>query len=41
MEKNSAAILARDPVALERVITASIRMKAGVVAIDDANPACA
>ncbi|MGC2300106.1 MAG: 3-dehydroquinate synthase [Acidobacteriaceae bacterium] len=35
MEQNSAAILARDPAALERVIVASIRMKAGVVAIDE------
>ena len=35
MEHNSAKILARDPSALERVITASIRMKAGVVAIDE------
>ena len=35
MEQNSAAILARDPASLERVITASIRMKAGVVAIDE------
>jgi 3-dehydroquinate synthase len=35
MERNSAAILARDPAALERVIVASIRMKAGVVAIDE------
>jgi 3-dehydroquinate synthase len=35
MEKNSEKILARDPAALERVITASIRMKAGVVAIDE------
>jgi 3-dehydroquinate synthase len=35
MEQNSAAILARDPAALERVITASIRMKANVVAIDE------
>ena len=32
MEQNAQAILARDPVALERVIGASIRMKAGVVA---------
>jgi 3-dehydroquinate synthase len=35
MEQNSAAILARDPAALERVIVASIRTKAGVVAIDE------
>jgi 3-dehydroquinate synthase len=35
MEQNSKAILARDPAALGRVITASIRMKANVVAIDE------
>lgn len=35
MEKNAAAILAREPSALERVIGASIRMKAGVVAQDE------
>lgn len=35
MEKNAASILARDPAALERVITASIRMKADVVGIDE------
>ena len=35
MEKNSEKILARDPAALERVITASIRMKAQVVGIDE------
>jgi 3-dehydroquinate synthase len=35
MEQNSKTILARDPAALERVIVASIRMKAGVVAIDE------
>ena len=35
MEHNAAAILARDPDALERVIVAAIRMKAGVVAIDE------
>jgi 3-dehydroquinate synthase len=35
MEQNVAAILARDAAALERVITASIRMKAQVVAIDE------
>jgi 3-dehydroquinate synthase len=35
MEQNSVAILARDPAALERVIVASIRMKANVVAIDE------
>jgi 3-dehydroquinate synthase len=35
MEQNSASILARDPAALERVIVASIRVKAGVVAIDE------
>ncbi len=35
MEQNAGAILARDPSALERVITASIRMKANVVGIDE------
>ena len=35
MEHNAGAILAREPDALERVIVASIRMKAGVVAIDE------
>ena len=35
MEQNAAAILARDPAALERVIVASIRMKADVVADDE------
>ena len=35
MEHNAGAILAREPAALERVIVASIRMKAGVVAIDE------
>ncbi len=35
MEQNAEKILARDPAALERVITASIRMKAQVVAIDE------
>ncbi|MGC2621560.1 MAG: 3-dehydroquinate synthase [Acidobacteriaceae bacterium] len=35
MEQNAQAILARDPVALERVIGTSIRMKAGVVAVDE------
>jgi len=35
MEQNAGAILARDPAALERVITASIRMKANVVGIDE------
>jgi 3-dehydroquinate synthase len=35
MEKNSEAILARDSAALERVIAASIRMKAEVVGIDE------
>jgi 3-dehydroquinate synthase len=35
MEKNSEKILSRDPAALERVITASIRMKAQVVGIDE------
>jgi 3-dehydroquinate synthase len=35
MEQSPAAILARDPAALERVIVASIRMKANVVAIDE------
>lgn len=35
MEKNSARILARDPGAFERVITASIRMKAEVVGLDE------
>jgi 3-dehydroquinate synthase len=35
MEQNAEAILAREPAALERVIGASIRMKAGVVGIDE------
>jgi 3-dehydroquinate synthase len=35
MEQNSKSILARDPAALERVITASVRMKANVVTIDE------
>ncbi len=35
MEKNPEKILARDPAALERVIAASIRMKAEVVGIDE------
>jgi len=35
MEQNAGAILQREPAALERVIAASIRMKAGVVAIDE------
>ena len=35
MEQNAEEILARDPAALDRVITASIRMKANVVAIDE------
>lgn len=35
MEQNAAQILARDPAALGRVIAASIRMKAGVVGIDE------
>jgi 3-dehydroquinate synthase len=35
MEQNAEAILRREPAALERVIAASIRMKAGVVAIDE------
>jgi 3-dehydroquinate synthase len=35
MEQNAAKILARDPAALEHVITASIRMKAGVVSLDE------
>jgi 3-dehydroquinate synthase len=35
MEHNAEAILRREPAALERVIGASIRMKAGVVAIDE------
>jgi 3-dehydroquinate synthase len=35
MERNADAILARDPKALERVIAASIRMKAEVVGIDE------
>jgi 3-dehydroquinate synthase len=35
MEKNAGKILARDPVALQRVIRDSIRMKAGVVALDE------
>lgn len=35
MEDNAEAILAREPKALEKVIAASIRMKAGVVARDE------
>jgi 3-dehydroquinate synthase len=35
METNSAAILGRDPKALEKVIAASVRMKAGVVNRDE------
>jgi 3-dehydroquinate synthase len=35
MEEHAAAVLARDPRALERVIAASIRMKAGVVNKDE------
>ncbi|HEU5351133.1 MAG TPA: 3-dehydroquinate synthase [Terracidiphilus sp.] len=35
MEDNAAAILRREPRALEKVITASIRMKAGVVSRDE------
>ncbi len=35
MEQNADRILARDPAALERVITDSIRIKAGVVALDE------
>lgn len=35
MEQNATAILAREAAALERVIAASIRMKAGVVGIDE------
>ncbi|MGA7522981.1 MAG: 3-dehydroquinate synthase [Acidobacteriaceae bacterium] len=35
MEKNADKILARDPAALKRVIADSIRMKAGVVALDE------
>jgi 3-dehydroquinate synthase len=35
MEKNHDALLARDPAALEKVIVASIRMKADVVALDE------
>jgi 3-dehydroquinate synthase len=35
MEKNAEAILGRDAAALERVTAASIRMKAGVVGIDE------
>lgn len=35
MEKNAADILAREPAALEKVIAASIRMKAEVVGIDE------
>jgi 3-dehydroquinate synthase len=35
LEKNRESILARDPVALTRVISASIRMKAEVVGIDE------
>ena len=35
MEQNAEKILARDPAAIERVITASIRMKAQVVGLDE------
>jgi 3-dehydroquinate synthase len=35
MEEHAAAVLARDPKALEKVIAASIRMKAGVVGRDE------
>jgi 3-dehydroquinate synthase len=35
MEENSAKILGRDPAALEKVIVASIRMKADVVGKDE------
>ncbi|MGB7167616.1 MAG: 3-dehydroquinate synthase [Acidobacteriaceae bacterium] len=35
MEQNAEKILARDPAALQRVIADSIRMKAGVVALDE------
>ena len=35
MERNTAAILAGDPAALERVVEASIRVKAAVVAADE------
>jgi 3-dehydroquinate synthase len=35
MEQNAASILGREPAALERVIAASIRMKAAVVAVDE------
>jgi len=35
MEQNAEAIVRREPAALERVIGASIRMKAGVVGIDE------
>lgn len=35
MEKNAGAILARDPAALQKVIAASIRMKAAVVGRDE------
>ena len=35
MEENSAKILGRDPAALEKVIAASIRMKAEVVGLDE------
>ena len=35
MEKNAEKILGRDPAALRRVIADSIRMKAGVVALDE------
>jgi 3-dehydroquinate synthase len=35
MEKNADAILRRDPATLEKVIVASIRMKADVVAVDE------
>jgi 3-dehydroquinate synthase len=35
LEENADRVLGREPAALERVITASIRMKAGVVALDE------
>ncbi len=35
MERNADAILRRDPAALEKIIVASIRMKADVVALDE------
>ncbi len=35
LEKNAAAILDKDPAALERIVTASARIKAGVVGRDE------